>query len=75
MNSAMLRSVMVLHGDTVKDLAKYLGKTEQVVRKKISENGSEFHIGEVRKIVKRYSLSSDQIDLIFFDQKVSELDT
>lgn len=75
MNSAMLRSIMVLNGDTVKDLARYLGKTEQSVRRKISENGSEFHITEVRKIVERYSLSREQIDLIFFATKVSKSDT
>lgn len=75
MNGVMLRSIMVLHGDTVRDLAEYLGKTEQSVRKKIAENGSEFHISEVRKIVDRYHLSREQIDLIFFASKVSNLDT
>lgn len=66
MNSALLRSVMTLHGDTIKDLAKYLGKTEQIVSRKINEKGTEFKQGEIRKIRKRYSLSSEQIDLIFF---------
>ena len=66
MNSALLRSVMTLHGDTIKDLAKYLGKTEQIVSKKINENGTEFKQGEISKIKKRYGLTSEQIDLIFF---------
>ena len=66
MNSNLLRSVMVLHGDTIKDLAHYLGKTEQIVSKKINENGAEFKQGEMRKIIRRYGLTNEQVDLIFF---------
>lgn len=66
MNSNLLRSVMVLHGDTIKDLAHYLGKTEQIVSKKINENGAEFKQGEIRKIIRRYHLTGDQVDKIFF---------
>lgn len=66
MKKELLRSVMVLHGDTNKDLADYLGITEQSVSNKINENGTEFKLGEIRLIRIRYHLSSDQIDLIFF---------
>ena len=66
MNSALLRSVMALHGDTIKDLAQYLGKTEQIVSKKIKEKGAEFKQGEIRKIKLRYNLTCEQVDLIFF---------
>ena len=66
MNKDLLRSVMVLHGDTNKTLADYLGISEQSVCNKINENGTEFWKGEILQIKKRYNLTSDQVDLIFF---------
>ena len=66
MRKELLRSIMVLHGDTNKDLADYLGITEQSVSNKINENGTEFKQGEIRLIRDRYSLTSDQVDRIFF---------
>lgn len=66
MNKEMLRSIMVLHGDTNKDLAEHLEISEQSVSAKMNENGTEFRQGEIAKIKDRYSLSADQVDLIFF---------
>lgn len=66
MNSTLLRSVMVLNGDTNASLAKYLGITEQSVSNKINENGTEFKQGEIAKIKARYNLDSDMVDRIFF---------
>lgn len=66
MKKELLRSIMVLHGDTNKDLADYLGITEQSVSNKINENGTEFKQGEIRMIRTRYNLTSDQVDRIFF---------
>ena len=66
MKKEMLRSIMVLHGDTNKDLADFLGITEQSVSNKINENGTEFKQGEIRRIRSRYNLTSEQVDLIFF---------
>lgn len=66
MNKALLRSVMALHGDTNKDLADYLGISEQSLSKKINENDTEFKQGEIKRIKVRYNLSADQVDLIFF---------
>lgn len=66
MNSQMLRSIMVLHGDTNKDLAKLLGKTEQSVSNKINEKGTEFTQGEIAKIKTRYNLTAEQVEAIFF---------
>ena len=66
MNKELLRSIMVLHGDTNKDLADYLGITEQSLSNKINENGTEFKQGEIRLIRKRYKLTCDHVDLIFF---------
>lgn len=66
MKKELLRSIMVLHGDTNKDLADYLGITEQSVSNKINENGTEFKQGEIGRIKTRYNLTSDQVDRIFF---------
>ena len=66
MNKELLRSIMVLHGDLNKDLADYLGISEQSVSNKINENETEFKLSEIKKIKIRYNLTKDQIDLIFF---------
>lgn len=66
MNKNALRSIMALHGDTNRDLAIVLGKTEQSVSAKMNEKGSEFTQGEIVKIKDRYSLTADQIEFIFF---------
>lgn len=66
MNKELLRSVMVLHGDTNKSLAAYLGISEQSLSNKINENGTEFRQGEIGQIKTRYDLTSEQVDLIFF---------
>lgn len=66
MNKDLLRSVMVLHGDTNKTLAAFLGISEQSVSNKINENGTEFKKGEIAKIKERYHLTCDQVDRIFF---------
>ena len=71
MNGKLLRSIMVLHGDTNADLAECLGITEQSVSTKINERGTEFKQGEIAKIKARYHLTPEQVDEIFFDQKVS----
>ena len=66
MNGKLLRSIMVLHGDTNASLAEFLGITEQSVSNKINENGTEFRQGEITKIKARYSLDIDMVDRIFF---------
>ena len=66
MNGKLLRSIMILNGDTNATLAAYLGITEQSVSNKINENGTEFKQGEIAKIIKRYNLDCDTVDRIFF---------
>ena len=66
MNSKMLRSIMILHGDTNKDLAKLIGKTEQSVSNKMNENGTEFTQGEIAKIKAKYNLTAEEVEAIFF---------
>lgn len=66
MNRNMLKSIMALHDDTIRDLADYLGITPNSVSNKINENGTEFRQGEIAMIKERYNLSADQVDDIFF---------
>jgi hypothetical protein len=66
MNGKLLRSIMVLHGDTNATLAEFLGISEQSVSNKINENGTEFKQGEITKIKARYNLDCDMVDQIFF---------
>jgi len=66
MNSALLRSIMVLHGDTNKDLADFLKISEVSVSNKINENGTEFKQGEIAKIKEKYGLTMEQVESIFF---------
>lgn len=75
MDSNLLRSVMVLHGDTNATLAKFLGISEQSLSNKINENGTEFKQGEIGKIKARYGLTAEMVDRIFFVIEVSNLDT
>lgn len=63
----MLRSIMVLHGDTNRTLAEYLGITANSVCNKINENGTEFKQGEIAAIKERYNLSMEQVEAIFFN--------
>lgn len=71
MNGLKLRSIMVMHGDTNKDLAELLGISEQSVSNKINERGTEFRQGEIAKIKEKYNLTAEQVEDIFFDSKVS----
>lgn len=66
MNKELLRSIMALHGETNKDLAAVIGRTEQSVSAKINENGSQFTQGEIAKIRHHYDLTAEQIADIFF---------
>lgn len=71
MNKALLRSIMVLHGDTNKSLAEYLEISEKSVSDKINENGTEFKQCEIYAIVEHYNLTPQQIKDIFFNRAVS----
>lgn len=67
MNSRLLRSVMILHNDTNKTLADFLGISEVSVSNKINEVGTEFKQGEIALIKKRYNLTMKQVEEIFFN--------
>ena len=67
MNKKLFRSIMVLHGDTDKTLADYLGISKKSVNDKINEKGAEFKQGEIAAIMKRYDLTDTQVTSIFFN--------
>ena len=75
MNSKLLRSLMILHGDTNASLAAYLGITEKSVSNKINERGTEFRQGEIARIIDRYGLDPEMVNKIFFEELVSNFDT
>lgn len=66
MNGALLKSIMVLNGDTIRDLADFLGKSPQSISDKINERGTEFKQGEIAAIKERYNLTANQVEDIFF---------
>ena len=68
MNTMLLKSVMTLHGDNIKTLAEYLGKTPQMISRKINEDNAEFRQGEIALIKERYNLTAEQVEEIFFSQ-------
>ena len=67
MDKALLRSIMVLHGDTNKSLAEFIGISERSFNDKINENNTEFKQSEIVAIKRRYSLTDEQVILIFFN--------
>ena len=72
MNKLRLESVMRLHGDTGETLSDYLGIARSTFSAKKNEtNGAEFTQGEIAKIKVRYNLQPEEVDMIFFAEKVS----
>ena len=66
MNGSLLKSIMVLNGDTIRKLAEHLDISPQSVSDKINERGTEFRQGEIAMIKERYNLSAEQVEAIFF---------
>lgn len=67
MNKNLLRSKMVLRGDTNRSLAEFLGISEPTLSMKLNEHrGREFTQGEIRKLRERYDLTDQEVTLIFF---------
>lgn len=67
MNTRLLKSKMVLFGDTGSELADALGISRQQLSAKMNEtNGAEFTQGEIKIIKTRYDLSCTDVDEIFF---------
>lgn len=67
-----LKSKMALNGDNGGDLAKYLQISRTTLSAKMNEtNGAEFTQNEICRIKEKYSLTSNEVDEIFFKAKVS----
>ena len=74
MNEKELRAVLARHGDTAKTLAENLGITEQTLSAKI-RGIQDFWRHEIVLIKKRYRLTKEEVDTIFFASEVSNEDT
>ena len=74
MNKELLRSIMVLSGDTNESLAKYLGISTTSLSNKINEKGTEFRQGEIAGIKSRYGLTSEMVDRILFKEIPPKID-
>ncbi len=66
MNKELLRSIMVLHGETYADLANLLGISKTSLSTKINAAGTEFKQSEIAKIRKHYKLKPKEVIAIFF---------
>lgn len=67
MNKNLLRSKMVLFGDTNETLAAALGISPQRLSAKINaKDGAEFVQREIKAIRDRYHLTDEEVALIFF---------
>ena len=68
LNKNKLVSKMKWHGDTQADLAEYIGISLQRFNAKLNEtDGAEFTQGEIRKIIEKYKLTSNEVMEIFFE--------
>lgn len=70
MDKAKLKAKMILNNDTGITLAKALGISDTTLSAKIN-NKAEFTRSEIEKIKLRYKLDAEEIDNIFFNQKVT----
>ena len=64
-NERLLKSKMLLYGDTQSSLAKYLGVAYPTLNRKIKGTG-DFLQSEIKSIALRYELTPEEIELIFF---------
>lgn len=68
MKKNLLEAKMKLHSDTQSDLAEAIGISLPTFNEKLnSANGKQFKQKEILIIKKRYNLTAEEIDEIFFD--------
>ena len=70
MNKQLLKAKIVEHGDTQAQLAAAIGISASNLNDKINGKVS-FRQNEIAAIRNRYSLSAQEVDLIFFSMKLS----
>lgn len=72
MNGALLKGEIRAREMTQEDVASKIGISLSRFNAKLnSSGGAEFSLGEVRAIKSFLGLTSDQVDVIFFDAEVS----
>ena len=71
MNTNLLKSHIVKHGETQESVAALLGITRGTLSKKMRNNDADFTQREIMVIKEHFNLTADDIDGIFFDEKVS----
>lgn len=72
MNGDLLKGEIRAKAMTQEDVARNIGVSLSRFNAKLNNtNGAEFSLGEVRAIKDLLGLTSDKVDLIFFDEKVS----
>lgn len=64
-NENLLKSKIVLFGDTLSDLADYIGITRQTLTMKIS-GVTSFTQPEIKRIIMKYDLTPEETETIFF---------
>lgn len=70
MNKQLLKAKIVEHGDTQAQLAATIGISASNLNEKINGKVS-FRQNEIAAIRNRYSLSAQEVDLIFFSTTLS----
>lgn len=70
MNSQLLKSKMVEFGDTQADLAAAIGISASNLNDKINGKVS-FRQSDIAAIRRRYHLTAEEVDLIFFSEDLS----
>lgn len=74
MDRDLLHSVVIAHGDNLTKLAEAMGLAQSALSNRV--NGKvEFRQAEIGYIKRRYGLTADEIDRIFFADAVSNLET
>ena len=64
MNKVMLQKKMIEAGDNQRKLASFLGISDAMVSK-LMNNACEWDLPKIRKVASKYSLTGEEILLIF----------
>ena len=65
LNKNLFRAMHTAHGDTQKQVADYIGITEQTLSAKVNGE-TDFKHSEIKLLIDRYGLTPEQVDQIFF---------
>lgn len=71
MNKQKLKGAIVSHGDTQSKLAEALGMSISALSLRINGHGKGFLQSEMDAIKRRYNLTAEEMDEIFFGSDLS----